>query len=67
MQDLLGKFMWMTATLPKTTSDERKIGLFMTKAGDEAIDVYDTLNLPDSPTLKAVLDAFDKYVQMKKI
>lgn len=60
------KFTWMVATLPKNATNDRKVGLFMTKAGDEAIDIYDTLGLADKPTLNEVITAYDNYVQLKK-
>uniref|UniRef100_A0A6P7GVV2 Uncharacterized protein LOC114347108 isoform X1 n=1 Tax=Diabrotica virgifera virgifera TaxID=50390 RepID=A0A6P7GVV2_DIAVI len=44
-------------------SDERKVALFLTAAGEEALDVYNTLNLSeaDKKDYKKVTEAFDQY------
>lgn len=59
------KLTWAIDSLPKSASDTRKIGLLMSHAGDEAIDIYETLGLTDASKFTEVLAAFDAYVTQK--
>ena len=50
----------------KSLPSKRKIGILMSKAGDEAVQIYQTLSLPVDSTYDDVIEAFDNYVQLKK-
>ena len=59
------KFQFILDSLPKKTPNKRKIGLFMTYAGDEALDIYETLDLSEDSSFDDVLQAFDDYVKLQ--
>ena len=56
------KINWVLDGMTKPT-EKKKVALLMSRIGDEGIDVYEQFELDVDPSFKAVIDAFDAYVQ----